>query len=201
MLSDLEADVVFHSSDTALLTCICLASAQVYGPHGEAHYAVQRQKQGTFTAMAQASGLYRVCFSNRMSTLTEKVVAFSLHTGDDLYRDVAKKEHISPLENEVTQLADAVTAVEDEQKYMWARERAARDSELLQRGVHRICRPLHAPEPAPAGQRTAEVDQCTRSKVPPSHRHRLTRPPPPSPVLQRTRAPTLASCGSLCWSW
>jgi hypothetical protein len=145
MLSNLEAgDVAFHPNDTALPNDTSLphaplsaSSAQVYGPHGEAHYAVQRQKQGTFTAMAQASGLYRVCFSNRMSTLTEKVVAFSLHTGDDLYRDVAKKEHISPLENEVTQLADAVTAVEDEQKYMWARERAARDSEWLQRGACR----------------------------------------------------------------
>lgn len=112
---------------------------QVFGPHGEAHYAVQRQRQGTFTAMAQASGLYRVCFSNRMSTLTEKTVAFSLHTGDELYRDVAKKEHISPLENEITQLADAVTAVEDEQKFLWARERAARDSELALDEQHGTC--------------------------------------------------------------
>ena len=108
--------------------CACIYE-QVFGPHGEAHYAVQRQKQGTFTAMAQSSGLYRICFSNRMSTLTEKSVAFSLRTGDELYRDVAKQEHISPLETEVTQLADAVSAVEDEQKFMWARERAARDSE------------------------------------------------------------------------
>lgn len=105
----------------------------VFGPHGEAHYAVQRQKQGTFTAIAQTSGLYRICFSNRMSTLTEKTVAFSLHTGDDLYKDVAKKEHISPLESEITQLADGIAAIEDEQRYMWARERAARDSELGRR--------------------------------------------------------------------
>jgi len=102
---------------------------------GEAHYAVQRQKQGTFTALAQTTGLYRVCFSNRMSTLTEKTVAFSLHTGDQLYQDVAKQEHVTPLQNEVMQLADAITAVEDEQKYMWARERAARDSEWMQ---HRV---------------------------------------------------------------
>lgn len=63
----------------------------VFGPHGEAHYSVQRQKQGTFTVMAQTTGLYRVCFSNRMSTLTEKTVAFSLHTGDDLYQSIAKQ--------------------------------------------------------------------------------------------------------------
>jgi hypothetical protein len=78
-----------------------------------------RQKQGHFTVMAPTGGLYRVCFSNRMSTvspchelcvresashikhmnvshslalqMTEKLVAFSLHTGDDLFRDIAKQ--------------------------------------------------------------------------------------------------------------
>lgn len=64
---------------------------QVFGPHGEARYSVQRQKSGTFTVVAESSGLYRVCFSNRMSTLTEKLVAFSIHTGDQLYQDIAKQ--------------------------------------------------------------------------------------------------------------
>lgn len=89
---------------------------------------MQRQKSGHFAVIAPSTGLYKVCFSNRMSTLTSKKLAFSLHTGDALYQDVAKQEHISPLESEITQLADAIAAVEDEQKYMWTRERAARDS-------------------------------------------------------------------------
>jgi hypothetical protein len=38
-------------------------------------------------------------------------------------------ENISPLEREITQLADAVAAVADEQQYMYARERTARNSE------------------------------------------------------------------------
>ena len=48
---------------------------------------------------------------------------FSLHKGDDLFRDIAKQEHISPLETEITQLADGIAKIEDEQQYMWARER------------------------------------------------------------------------------
>ena len=44
------------------------------------------------------------------------------------------------METEITQLADAVATVEDEQKYMWARERASRDSECC----GRICVPSHA---------------------------------------------------------
>ena len=39
-------------------------------------------------------------------------------------------EHVSPLENEITQLADATNLIFDEQKYMWERERSSRDSEL-----------------------------------------------------------------------
>lgn len=77
---------------------------------------------------SSVQGLYRVCLSNRMSTLAEKAVALSMHTGDALFRDVAKQEHITPLETEIMMLADAITKVEDEQQYMWARERAARDT-------------------------------------------------------------------------
>lgn len=47
----------------------------------------------------------------------------SLHTGDELFQDIAKQEHITPLETEITQLADGVAKIEDEQQYMWARER------------------------------------------------------------------------------
>jgi hypothetical protein len=65
--------------------------AQVFGPHGEARYSEQRQKQGSFTVIAEVPGDYRVCFSNRMSTMTDKVVGFSIHTGDKLYQDVAKQ--------------------------------------------------------------------------------------------------------------
>jgi hypothetical protein len=64
---------------------------QVYGPQNEVHYSVQRQKTGTFSLLAPTTGLYRICLSNRMSTLTEKTVAFSLHVGDELFRDVAKQ--------------------------------------------------------------------------------------------------------------
>jgi hypothetical protein len=73
--------------------------------------------------MAPSTGLYKVCFSNRESSYAEKVVALSLHTGDELFQDIAKQEHITPLETEITQLTDGVAKIEDEQQYMWARER------------------------------------------------------------------------------
>ena len=90
---------------------------------------MQRQKQGHFTVVAPKTGFYKLCFSNRMSSLSDKTVAFTTHVGDDLYREIAKQDHITPLENELTQLGDAIAAVEDEQRYMWNRERQTRDSE------------------------------------------------------------------------
>ena len=65
--------------------------AAVYGPGGETHYSVQRQKSGTFQVMAPSAGFYKFCLSNKMSTITDKTVAFTLHTGDDLFRDIAKQ--------------------------------------------------------------------------------------------------------------
>ena len=43
--------------------------------------------------------------------------------GDDLFQSIAKQEHITPLETEITQLADGISRIEDEQQYMWAREK------------------------------------------------------------------------------
>jgi len=73
--------------------------------------------------MSPATGLYEVCFSNKDTSFAEKVVALSLHTGDELFQDIARQEHITPLETEITQLTDGVAKIEDEQQYMWARER------------------------------------------------------------------------------
>lgn len=124
----------------------------MYGPSNEVHYSAQRQKTGNFNLLAPAKGLYKLCFSNRMSTVTEKTVAFSMHKGDDLFQNIAKlgrwkcsigsmdeggqltilepgAEQITPLEHEITSLADAITKIEDEQKYMWSRERSSKECE------------------------------------------------------------------------
>ncbi len=73
--------------------------------------------------MSPATGLYKVCFINKETTFAEKVVALSLHSGDELFQDIAKQEHVTPLETEITQLTDGIAKIEDEQQYMWARER------------------------------------------------------------------------------
>lgn len=169
----ISSDSGIHDVDAAIL-----------GPAGEAHYHVTRQRQGHFTVMAPVTGLYRLCFSNRKSTMTGKTVAFSLRAGDDLYRDIAKQEHISPLETEITKLQDAIALVEDEQEYMWARERASKESECARAvwwGVRAV-----------VGVTTYERETrvCCWSSAPAARRPPLTASPasPPAPPTRPRRS-------------
>ena len=102
----------------------------LYSASGSAAYTVTRQSRGTFSTTASAAGPVRLCFSNRLSSMSEKSVAFSMHHGEGAGgagAEPARREHVSALDREVAALSDAVAVVEDEQRYMWARERAARD--------------------------------------------------------------------------
>ena len=165
----ISSDSGIHDVDAAIL-----------GPAGEAHYHVTRQRQGHFTVMAPVTGLYRLCFSNRKSTMTGKTVAFSLRAGDDLYRDIAKQEHISPLETEITKLQDAIALVEDEQEYMWARERASKESECARAvwwGVRAVVGVTYERETVCAAGRR----RLRRGSAPPTHRQSRLAPSPAHP--------------------
>ena len=69
-------------------------------------------------------GKYRVCFSNKMSSVTEKHVGFALHgSSGELVtdEDVAKKQHIRPIETTVQNLADKVQRLQEVEKYLHER--------------------------------------------------------------------------------
>lgn len=48
-----------------------------------------RQRAGRFDVPAPASGKYSLCLSNTMSTVSDKVVSFAFHAGDEKRVDVA----------------------------------------------------------------------------------------------------------------
>ena len=127
-LEDVEAGNKLSGSFEVIAGGMLDTDVAILGPAGEAHYSVLRQRSGHFMVLAPGAGVYRLCFSSRTSSAAQKTIAFSMHKGDDLYRDIAKQEHISPLEAEVTRLQDALALVEDEQEYMWARELASKES-------------------------------------------------------------------------
>jgi len=51
---------------------------KITGPDGQDIETVEQESSGKITFSANLDGKYRYCFSNRMSTLTPKVVMFNL---------------------------------------------------------------------------------------------------------------------------
>jgi len=103
--------------------------AKVVGPDDRAIYSVQKETEGRFTFIAHESGVYRFCFSNAMSTVTPKTVSFTLVLGEGSRREqVAKSEHLTPLEKSVIALGEGLQHIQAEQEYMKMRERVHRNT-------------------------------------------------------------------------
>jgi len=101
---------------------------QIKGPTGEQLWSTLQRSQGHFNVVVANSGLHELCFENQRSSRSVKTIAFSLHVGDDIFKELAQHEHLTPLEQEISQLADGLQSVADEQQYYWSRERRHRDT-------------------------------------------------------------------------
>eukprot|EP00293_Proteomonas_sulcata_P013032 CAMPEP_0184290460 /NCGR_PEP_ID=MMETSP1049-20130417/2699_1 /TAXON_ID=77928 /ORGANISM="Proteomonas sulcata, Strain CCMP704" /LENGTH=195 /DNA_ID=CAMNT_0026597617 /DNA_START=26 /DNA_END=613 /DNA_ORIENTATION=- len=102
--------------------------AKVTGPDDRTIYSVKKETEGRFTFIAHETGTYRFCFSNIMSTVTPKTVSFSLIVGEGSKSQIAKSEHISPLEKSIIALSEGLQQIQSEQEYMRMRERAHRNT-------------------------------------------------------------------------
>uniref|UniRef100_A0A915L510 GOLD domain-containing protein n=1 Tax=Romanomermis culicivorax TaxID=13658 RepID=A0A915L510_ROMCU len=114
---------------------------KIMGPDGKEIYKGERESSGKYTFAAHMDGLYTYCFSNQMSTMTPKIVMFSLeiaeapappssNTGTGEMYEVLSPKNIGPdhnkVEEMVRELSSALTAVKHEQEYMEVRERVHR---------------------------------------------------------------------------
>ncbi|CAG8484069.1 13887_t:CDS:2 [Acaulospora morrowiae] len=97
----------------------------VYDPSDRILDSSVRQSTGTFSLVAGLDGRYTYCFSNEMSSVTDKVVSFNVHGTIYVYED---ESHTDPLEREILELADGLAAIRDEQEYIVMRERTHRNS-------------------------------------------------------------------------
>ncbi|CAG8536579.1 5806_t:CDS:2, partial [Dentiscutata erythropus] len=101
----------------------------MYDPSDRLMESSVRQTTGTFSINAEFEGRYTYCFSNEMSTVTEKEVSFNVH--GIIYVPDDGLAHSDPLEKEIRELADGLAAIKDEQEYIVMRERTHRDSTYL----------------------------------------------------------------------
>ncbi|CAG8677118.1 6109_t:CDS:2 [Cetraspora pellucida] len=97
----------------------------IFDPNDHVLDSSERQSTGTHGFTAELSGRYTYCFSNEMSTVSEKIVSFNAHGIVSVPDDGS---HTDPLEKEIRELAEGLAAIKDEQEYIVMRERVHRDT-------------------------------------------------------------------------
>ncbi|XP_053675376.1 transmembrane emp24 domain-containing protein 2 [Anopheles nili] len=103
---------------------------RISGPDRKVIYQGEKESSGKYTFSAYETGAYHYCFSNKMSTLTPKVVMFSMEIGEAPKGTVGavnegEAGHIK-LEDMIRELSGTLTSIKHEQDYMHVRDRIHR---------------------------------------------------------------------------
>lgn len=93
----------------------------VTSPAGNIVHTLKGTSGDKFEFKAPRSGMYKFCFQNPYST--PETVSFHIHIGHiPTEHDLAKDEHLDPINVKIAELREALESVIAEQKYLKARD-------------------------------------------------------------------------------
>ncbi|KAE8670334.1 Transmembrane emp24 domain-containing protein p24beta3 [Hibiscus syriacus] len=93
----------------------------VTSPGGNTVHSLKGTSGDKFEFKAPRSGMYKFCFHNPYST--PESVSFYIHIGHiPTEHDLAKDEHLDPINVKIAELREALESVTAEQKYLKARD-------------------------------------------------------------------------------
>ncbi|KAG8373110.1 hypothetical protein BUALT_Bualt12G0136500 [Buddleja alternifolia] len=93
----------------------------VESPGGNIVHTLKGTSGDKFEFKAPRSGMYKFCFHNPQST--PETVSFNIHVGHiPSEHDLAKDEHLDPINVKIAELREALESVTLEQKYLKARD-------------------------------------------------------------------------------
>mmetsp|Transcript_65823 Transcript_65823/g.130471 ORF Transcript_65823/g.130471 Transcript_65823/m.130471 type:complete len:198 (-) Transcript_65823:244-837(-) len=98
----------------------------VTSPSGDNVYSIEGEKSGSFDYYATVEGSYNVCFTSGAAAGSSAVeVTAKIHIGDppDLIQ-LAKTEHLTPIEERIKNLHESLNAVRDLQDQMREQDEA-----------------------------------------------------------------------------
>jgi len=106
--------------------------------HHELYYFDESREDflGTYTFEAREPGTYNICFDNKMSRYTAKVISFTVTSSNEQLNDedslasranLARKGDLDPIEWGVARINNGLLKVEQEQSHYRIREQVHRD--------------------------------------------------------------------------
>ena len=100
--------------------------ASIYGPDTGLIWSTEKERESRVLFKAKLPGQHKFCFSNKMSTITVKTVAFTIQAGDAA--ESTADHNVDPMERAILHISQGVSEIKNDQQYLRTRERVHRDT-------------------------------------------------------------------------